>query len=64
MICFSKAFRWPRRRPPLQLRVPPFVVIITGCDEERIDADIGPDHRVRRMVVRTRTAATGMMSRR
>jgi len=64
MICFSTAFLRLRRSGRIPLRMPSDVVIFTGCEEERIDAVVGRDRRVARLVIRTRQQSISSSDRR
>ena len=57
MICFASDMLWKWRRHRQQripLRFPASVVLYTGCDEERIDAETDQARRLTRMVIYTR----------
>jgi hypothetical protein len=54
MIAFAKDFIRRRRKEHIRLGEPATTIVVTGARRESIDAVIGPDRRLLRMIVHTR----------
>ena len=55
MIAFAKEFLRRREERPIRLNEPATTIVVTGARRESIDAVFGPDRRLVRMIVHTRS---------